>query len=217
MCIYFRNIYISYRPVRSRKSCFFSRLLDRWAWVSYIAPTCPFQTELNAQMSLSMYQASVPVFIRTLTMLSNILDKAAAFAEAKKIDSAVLVNARLAPDMFPLSRQVQIATDNAKGCAARLAGIDPPRYEDTETTFPELIARLRKTVDFLATFKPAQIDGSEERTITLTMRHGTLVFPGQTYLLTYALPNVYFHVTTAYAILRHNGVEVGKQDFLGKF
>ena len=167
--------------------------------------------------SINMYQASIPIMVRALTNLKAILSKAQVWAEEKKIDEKVVLNARLALDMLPFVKQVQIATDNAKGCAARLAGIDPPRYEDTETTFPELIARLRKTVDFLATFKPAQIDGSEERTITLTMRHGTLVFPGQTYLLTYALPNVYFHVTTAYAILRHNGVEVGKQDFLGKF
>jgi hypothetical protein len=168
-------------------------------------------------MTISMYQACIPPLTRVLNNLAGILEKAAAHCEAKKIDPAVLIGSRLYPDMFALGRQVQIATDNAKGCAARLAGIDPPRYEDTETTFPELVARLRKTVDFLATFKPAQIDGSEERTITLAMRHNTLTFPGQTYLLTYALPNVYFHVTTAYAILRHNGVEVGKQDFLGKF
>lgn len=168
-------------------------------------------------MTISMYQASVPPLMRMLNNLAGILEKAAAHAETRKIDPAVLIGSRLYPDMFPLARQVQIATDNAKGCAARLAAMDPPRYEDTETTFPELVARLRKTVDFLATFQPAQIDGSEERTITLAMRHGTLTFPGQTYLLNYALPNVYFHVTTVYAILRHNGVEIGKQDFLGKF
>jgi hypothetical protein len=164
-----------------------------------------------------MYQACVPPLLRTLGNLAGILEKAAAHAEARKIDPAVLIGGRLYPDMFPLARQVQIATDNAKGCAARLAGLDPPRFDDTETTFPELIARVRKTADFLATFKPEQIDGSEARTITLVMRHGTLTFPGQTYLLTYALPNFYFHATTAYAILRHNGVELGKQDFLGKF
>ncbi|MGE0371118.1 MAG: DUF1993 family protein [Gammaproteobacteria bacterium] len=168
-------------------------------------------------MAISMYQACVPPLTRTLNNLGGLLEKAAAHAEARKIDPAVLIGSRLYPDMFPLARQVQIASDNAKGCAARLAGLDPPRYEDTETTFPELTARLRKTVDFLATVRPEQIDGSEERTITLVMRHGTLTFPGQTYLLNYALPNVYFHATTAYAILRHNGVEVGKQDFLGKF
>ena len=168
-------------------------------------------------MTISMYQACVPPLTRVLTNLTGILEKAAAHCEARKIDPAVLISGRLYPDMFPFACQVQIATDNAKGSAARLAGMDPPRYEDTETTFPELVARVRKTVDFLATCKPEQIDGSEERIITLTMRHGTLTFPGQTYLLTYALPNVYFHITTAYAILRHNGVEVGKQDFLGKF
>jgi hypothetical protein len=168
-------------------------------------------------MTISMYQACVPPLLRTLGNLAGILDKAAAHAAAKKIDPAVLIGSRLYPDMFPLARQVQIASDNAKGSAARLAGIDPPRYEDIEATFPELIARVRKTADFLGTFKPGQIDGSEERTITLVMRHGTLTFPGQTYLLSYALPNVYFHATTAYAILRHNGVEIGKQDFLGKF
>lgn len=168
-------------------------------------------------MTISMYQACVPPLTRVLTNFTGILEKAAAHCEARKIDPAVLIGSRLYPDMFPLSRQVQIASDNAKGSAARLAGLDPPRFEDTETTFPELIARVRKTVDFLATFKPEQIDGSEERTITLVSRHGTQTFPGQAYLLTYALPNVYFHVTTAYAILRHNGVEIGKQDFLGRF
>jgi hypothetical protein len=168
-------------------------------------------------MTISMYQACVPPLTRVLTNLTGILEKASTHCEAKKIDPAVLIGSRLYPDMFPFSRQVQIATDNAKGSAARLAGMDPPRYEDTETTFPELIARVRKTADFLATFRPEQIDGSEARTITLVMRHGTLTFPGQTYLLTYALPNFYFHATTAYAILRHSGVELGKQDFLGKF
>jgi hypothetical protein len=161
-----------------------------------------------------MYQASVPAFIRTLTMLSNILDKAAAFAEAKKIDSAVLVNARLAPDMFPLSRQIQIATDNAKGCAARLAGLEVPGYADTETTIVELKARLAKTIDFLNTIRPEQIDGSETKKITLKIGGNDMNFEGQPYLLTFALPNVYFHATTAYAILRHNGVEIGKKDFL---
>lgn len=168
-------------------------------------------------MTISMYQACVPPLTRVLNNLAGVLDKAAAHAEARKIDPAVLLGSRLYPDMFPFSRQVQIASDNAKGSAARLAGMDPPRYEDTEGTFPELVARVARTVDFLATFQPGQIDGSEGRTITLTMRHGTLSFPGQVYLLDYALPNVYFHATTAYAILRHNGVELGKQDFLGRF
>ncbi|MDE1145574.1 MAG: DUF1993 domain-containing protein [Azospirillaceae bacterium] len=166
-------------------------------------------------MSLSMYQASVPVFLRLLGNLSAILDKAAAHAEAKKIDPSVFINARLAPDMLHLARQVQIATDSAKGAAARLAGVEVPSFADTETTFPELQARIAKTVDFLKTVTAEQIDGSEERTITLKLRGEEKNFPGQTFLLFMALPNFYFHVTTAYDILRHNGVELGKSDFLG--
>lgn len=167
-------------------------------------------------MQISMYQASVPRFIHMLGNLAAILEKAAAHAEAKKIDPAVLVNARLFPDMFPLARQVQIATDGAKGCAARLAGLEPPRYEDNEASLPELSARLRKTIDYLASFKPEHIDGSEERIVTMKFRDGTKTFVGLPYLLDYVLPNFYFHVTTAYAILRHNGVELGKQDYLGR-
>lgn len=167
-------------------------------------------------MQISMYQASVPRFMNMLGNLAAILEKAAAHAEAKKIDPAVLVNARLFPDMFPLARQVQIATDGAKGCAARLAGLEPPRYEDNEASLPELIARLRKTIDYLASFKPEQIDGAEERVVTMKFRDGTKTFVGLPYLLDYVLPNFYFHVTTAYAILRHNGVELGKQDYLGR-
>jgi hypothetical protein len=166
-------------------------------------------------MSISMYLASVPPIIRSLTNLRAILGKAAAHAEAKKIDPAVLVNARLYPDMYPLSRQVQIATDMAKGGASRLAGRDIPKYEDKETTFPELVARLDKTIALLESFKPEEIDGSEDKTITLTLHERTLTFKGLPYLIDYVLPNVYFHVTTAYAILRHNGVEIGKRDFLG--
>ncbi len=167
-------------------------------------------------MTISMYQASVPAMIKTLSNLRNLLEKASTHAEAKKIDPSVLVNARLYPDMFPLSRQVQIATDMAKGAASRLAGQEVPRYEDNEATFPELIARLDKTIALLATFKPGDIDGSEDRTITLPMRDRTLTFKGLPYLIDYVLPNVYFHTTTAFAILRHNGVEIGKKDFLGK-
>ncbi|MEI7574261.1 MAG: hypothetical protein RLZZ541_1244 [Pseudomonadota bacterium] len=167
-------------------------------------------------MTISMYQASVPAMIKTLSNLRNLLEKASTHAEAKKIDPSVLVNARLYPDMFPLSRQVQIATDMAKGAASRLAGQEVPSYEDNEATFPELIARLDKTIALLATFKPGDIDGSEDRTITLPMRDRTLTFKGLPYLIDYVLPNVYFHTTTAFAILRHNGVEIGKKDFLGK-
>lgn len=167
-------------------------------------------------MTISMYQASVPVFIRMMRNLKNLLEKGAAHAEAKKFDASVLVNARLAPDMFALARQVQIVSDNAKGCAARLAGVDIPKYEDTEKTFPELIERLEKTITFLKTFKPEQIDGSEEKAIQLKTPRGDLNFSGQSYLLHFVLPNLYFHVTTTYNILRHNGVDIGKMDFLGR-
>ncbi len=168
-------------------------------------------------MTISMYQASVPVFTRMLNNLATILEKAAAHAEAKKIDPAVFINDRLYPDMLPLARQIMIVSDTAKGGAARLAGVEPPSYEDNETTFPELIERLRKTITYLNTLKPAQIDGSEKKTITLKTRNDTLTFEGMTFLLNRALPNLYFHVSTAYAILRHNGVDIGKKDYLGKF
>ena len=167
-------------------------------------------------MTISMYQTSVPVLIRTLNNLVGILEKGAAYAETKKIDPKVLVNSRLSPDMFPLSTQVQIASDIARRGAAQLAEIEAPKFEDNETTFPELIDRLKKTISYLDTFKPEQIDGSEERTITLQMRDNTLSFQGMPFLLYFVLPNVYFHVTTAYDILRHCGVELGKIDFLGK-
>jgi hypothetical protein len=166
-------------------------------------------------MTISMYQASVPVLLRQLNNLAAILKKAEAHADARKIDPSVFINARLAPDMFALARQVQIASDTAKGCAARLAGIEVPSYADTETTFAELQARIAKTVDFLKSIKPEQIDGSEERQVVLKMRSGDVTFRGQPYLLDFALPNLYFHFTTVYAILRHNGVEIGKMDYLG--
>lgn len=166
-------------------------------------------------MSNFMYAVTVPPIARSLTNLRAILEKAAAHAEAKKIDPSVLINARLYPDMFPLSRQVQIASDTAKGAVSRLAGLEPPKYEDNESTFPELLARLDKTIALLESFKPEQIDGSEGKTINLPMHEKTLTFDGLHYLLDFVLPNVYFHVTTAYAILRHNGVEIGKKDFLG--
>ena len=166
-------------------------------------------------MSLSMYQASVPVFERTLGALDKILDKAAAYAEERKIDPAVLLNARLYPDMFPLTRQVQMVTDHAKGAPARLAGVAVPSFEDNEKTFPELKARIGKTLSFIGTFKPGQIDGSEGRDISLKAGPRELTFKGQEYLLFFALPNFYFHATTAFGILRHNGVQIGKLDFLG--
>lgn len=167
-------------------------------------------------MKMSMYGASAPIFTRALTNLIAVLEKGAAHAEAKKIDPAVLVNYRLAPDMYPLARQVQIASDMTKGCIARLAGVDVPKYEDDETTFAELIARLRKTIDFIDGFKPEQIDGTEDKEVTLMRRTGPQTFKGLPYVTQYVLPNMFFHVTTAYAILRHSGVELGKADFIGQ-
>ena len=166
-------------------------------------------------MTISMYQASVPPFIQTLDALSKILDKADAFCVAKKVDPTVLANARLAPDMFALTRQVQVACDFAKGASARLAGIEVPAYEDTEKTLVDLKARVAKTVAFIKTIKAEQIDGSEERDIQLKIAGNPVTFKGQPYLLTFAIPNYYFHLTAVYAILRHNGVELSKGDFLG--
>ncbi len=166
-------------------------------------------------MTISMYSASVPLMSRALTALGKVLEKGAAFAEAKKIDPAVLLNARLSPDMFALTRQVQIASDTAKGCAARLAGAEMPSWADTEASFAELQDRVARTVAFINGFTPAQIDGSEDRSIVLKFRTGEQTFDGYGYLTTFVLPNVYFHCTTAYAILRHNGVDLGKRDYLG--
>jgi hypothetical protein len=168
-------------------------------------------------MAVNIYQSSVPAFLQMLGSLSSILTKAAAHAEAKKIDPSVLVNARLAPDMFALARQVQIATDHAKGAAARLAGVDVPSFPDTEASFPELQQRIQKTVDFIKGLKPAQFDGGEDRDITLTIAGQKITWKGATYLFHFALPNFYFHASTAYDILRHNGVEIGKRDFIGSF
>ncbi len=166
-------------------------------------------------MKISMYDACVPPGIRMMTSLATILEKAAAHADSKKIDPAVLVNARLYPDMFPLVRQVQIASDSAKAGAARLAGLDPPSWEDNEKTLPELVARAKKTIAYLETLKPAQFEGSEDRTIKWKSRTIERSMQGQPYLVHQMLPNIYFHVTTAYNILRHNGLELGKMDFLG--
>lgn len=166
-------------------------------------------------MSVSMYQASVPALIRGLNNLSAILDKAAADAAARHIAPEVLLNARLAPDMFALTRQVQIASDSAKGCAARLAGVDVPSYADDEASFADLQQRIAKTVAFLQGFNAAQIDGSETREVVLKVRGDEIRFSGQNYLLGFVLPNFYFHLTAAYAILRHNGVALGKMDYLG--
>jgi uncharacterized protein len=166
-------------------------------------------------MTISMYQASVPPFIRALTNLAAILEKGAAYAQARQIDEAVLLSSRLFPDMFPLSRQVQIATDTARSGAARLAGVDFPAYEDKEATFQQLVQRIRNTVTYLESLKPAQIDGGEDKTITWQSRSSSKSMQGLPYLLSHLLPNIYFHVATAYAILRHNGVQLGKKDYLG--
>ena len=167
-------------------------------------------------MSLSMYQASIPQLQRMLGNLATILKTAESWTEAKKIDPSVLLNMRLAPDMFPLKRQVQIATDSAKGCAARLAGVEVPSYADTEETFAELQARIQKTVDYISGFSAAQIDGSEEKQIVLTFPGMEIKFSGRDFLFQFVQPNFYFHVTTAYTILRHNGLEIGKMDFIGR-
>jgi hypothetical protein len=167
-------------------------------------------------MRISMYHAGIPPMIRALDNLAAVLEKGAQHCEAKKIDPAVMVNARLYPDMFPLAKQVQIASDVAKGGGARLAGLEPPAYEDNETTFAQLVERARKTVKYLETLKPEQVDGSEDRTVTWTVGENTRSMQGMPYLLNRVLPNVYFHCATAYGILRHHGVELGKLDFLGK-
>ena len=167
-------------------------------------------------MAISMYQVSVPVFLKALGNLAAILDKGAAFATAKKVEPSVLLGYRLAPDMLNLTRQVQIATDHAKRASARLAGIEPPVYEDNEASFADLKARIDKTVASINTLKPGQIDGSEAREITLKVGGNSETLTGQTYLLHNALPNFFFHLTTAYAILRHCGVEIGKGDFIGQ-
>lgn len=164
---------------------------------------------------LNMYETTIPTLKRNLNNLATILKKGEEHADAKKIEHAVFLNARLFPDMYPLTRQVQIATDMSKGAAARLAGIEIPSYEDNETTFAELHARIAKTIAFIESVKPAQFEGSESREVTITIRKVDLKFTGQDYLFKWVIPNVYFHVTTAYNILRHNGVELGKSDFLG--
>jgi len=162
-----------------------------------------------------MHQASVPRFAAMLQNLAAILDKAQAHCEARKIDPLVLTAFRLYPDMLPFTRQVQIACDSAKGAVARLAGVEVPKHEDSEQSFAELKSRIAKTLDFIQSFKPAQLDGSEAREVVIKLRGQDTKFQGQQYLQNFAWPNFYFHVATAYNILRHNGVELGKRDFLG--
>ena len=166
-------------------------------------------------MSLSMYQASVPSFVQMLNNLSAILDKADAYAKNRKIDPEVLLNYRLAPDMLPFIRQVQIAADLAKGAVARLAAVEVPKHDDTEKTFADLKARVAKTVTFVQSVQPNDIDGSEDREITLTLGEHKMSFKGRPYLVHFVMPNFYFHCATAYDILRHCGVGLGKRDFIG--
>ena len=166
-------------------------------------------------MALSMYDVSIPPFIRALSNLSAILEKGAAHAKAQGIDESELIQTRLIADMDALPAQVQRASDSAKGCAARLAGIEIPSYADTEATFPELQERIAKTIGFLKSIRPEQLEGSDTRTVELKLRNGPVTFDGKSYLLGFALPNFFFHVTTAYDLLRHKGVQIGKMDFLG--
>jgi hypothetical protein len=167
-------------------------------------------------MSISMYKSSVPIFVQFLTSLSAVLDKAAAFAEAKKVDPSVLLNTRLAPDMFPLVRQVRAATDHAVNGCGRLAGVQLPNFSNNEASIPELKDRIGKTIDFLKSLKPGQIDGTEDKEIKFTTPAGAVrEFTGQSLLLNNSLPHFYFHCTTAYDILRHCGVELGKRDYMG--
>jgi hypothetical protein len=166
-------------------------------------------------MSISMYDISIPALTRGLTNMSGLLDKAAAHAETKKFDTLVLAQARLFPDMHPLARQVQIACDTAKGAAARLAQVEIPKHPDTETTFAELKARIAKTLDFLKTVTAAQVQGAEVKTIEIKFPNGAWKFTGLSYLTDFVLPNFYFHLSMVYALLRNNGVDVGKGDFLG--
>jgi hypothetical protein len=167
-------------------------------------------------MKISMYQASVPTFIRALNNLAAILEKAASDAETRKIEPGALLNSRLYPNMFPLSRQVQIATDSVTSGAARLAGVEVPVFENNEASFAELGARIRKSVAYLESLKPEDIDGGEDKTISWQTRSSTKSMQGLPFLMNHVLPNLFFHVTTAYDILRHNGVELGKQDYLGR-
>lgn len=164
---------------------------------------------------LTMYDFTIPPLKRTLTNLSQILKKGEAYAKAKEVDPTILVESRLFIDMYPLKRQIQIATDMSKGAAARLAGIEIPVYEDNETTFEDLQARLEKTIAFLDSVTPQQFEGSESKQVTITIRKVDIQFTGLDYLQKWVLPNVYFHATTAYNILRHQGVDLGKSDFLG--
>ncbi len=167
-------------------------------------------------MTLSMYQASVPVFVRALGNLADVLKKGEAHAKSKNVTDEVLLQTRLIPDMLPLVKQVQIACDMATRSTARLAGVEPMSFEDNETTLEQIYSRIDRAIDYIKTFKPEQIDGSEGRTIVLKMRSGEMTFEGQAYLLHFVIPKVFFHCTSAYNILREAGTEIGKMDFIGQ-
>ena len=167
-------------------------------------------------MKISMYQTSIPTYTRVLNNLVAVLEKGAAHAEARKIDPTALLNARLYPDMFPFTRQVQLAADTAISGAARLAGTEVPVQESNESSFAELATRIRKTIAQLEAFRPEQLDGTEDKTVTWQTRSSTKSMQGLPYLMNHVLPNLFFHTTTAYNILRHNGVELGKMDYLGR-
>jgi uncharacterized protein len=193
--------------------------LSRWGQRSLISAVgfpATYVPKDSSPMTISLYKASAPIFVQFLTSLSAVLDKAAAHAETKKIDPAVLLNTRLTPDMYPLLRQVREATNHAASACGRLAGADLPTFTNTETSIPELKERIAKSIDFIKGLKPTQIDGTEDKEITFKFPSGAeRKFTGQALLLNFCLPNFYFHYTTAYNILRHCGVEVGKRDFMG--
>jgi|SRR6187399_211938 len=166
-------------------------------------------------MNISMHAMSHGVFRKALTQLLHVMDKATANAKARSFDTSVLVNSRLAPDMLPFAKQIQLTSDFAKNSMARLAGIDPPKFEDNETTMEELVARVKKTIDYIDSVSAATLDGSETRDIKIVLRDRTVEFKGLPFLQTWAIPNFFFHSVTAYNLLRHNGVDIGKRDFLG--
>ena len=166
-------------------------------------------------MTLSMHSASVPIFVRMLGNLSTCLDKADAHAREKKFEPSVYLGARLAPDMLPLTQQIQIACDTVKFCVARLAGAEGPKFEDNEASLDDLKQRIARTIDYAKSVPPAQIDGSDSRSISVPRRAGPITMTGEAYLKHFALPNFFFHVTTTYALLRHYGVPLGKMDYLG--
>jgi uncharacterized protein len=166
-------------------------------------------------MNISMHAMSHDIFKKSLVQLVHVMEKAVANAKARNFETSVLVNARLAPDMLPFARQIQLVSDFAKNSMARLAGIDPPKFEDTETTMDELFARVQKTIEFIDSVSAAALEGSETRDIKIALRDRTLELKGLAFLQNWALPNFFFHHVTAYNLLRHNGVDIGKRDFLG--